>query len=625
MPFPLNPEVPTPELLERLAVLNRIARVMSDVTDLPGTLQQATRLAVRLFPERDIAVWLIDADGRRLVRASLVRHGACTVAEALSVVDDAGDRVLAQLRRGGQSISWNEDRGGTGSDFVDRLLGEDGYHCLTLVPLLARTGFMGVLMVGSDSRQSLCGTEELELAGAMAYQLAGAVEAALLLGELQQANTTLTQQTAFLQSVVDMAPGPMFVKDREGRIILANRAVAELYGKSPEQIIGCRDEDLGIPTEVADQWRAINRQVMADGGHHHHREQPIPTVPDGVRWFQTVIAPFHDLDGRIQGIIGALGDITERKQAHEALIQQKRFLQNVIDMAPSVLWVKDAEGRYLLINRSGAGIFGSTPEAMLGRSDHDTYLDRGMTDDWMEENRRVMETREPLLIPERMIPGIDGEPRWYRVAIAPFEDADGAVRGVIVSATEITERVLAERRLAEVNRELERLAQQDGLTGLANRRRLNRTLDQEWRRLRRLGGTLALAMVDVDHFKSYNDLHGHLAGDDCLRRVAETITGCLQRPADLAGRFGGEEFLLILPDTDRAGALAVAWAVNHAVAELAIAHPGSPLGKITASLGVAAMVPDEESPERLIQAADRALYRAKAQGRNRVAVAEDLD
>ncbi|TWI64351.1 diguanylate cyclase (GGDEF)-like protein [Pseudoduganella lurida] len=175
--------------------------------------------------------------------------------------------------------------------------------------------------------------------------------------------------------------------------------------------------------------------------------------------------------------------------------------------------------------------------------------------------------------------------------------------------------------LATLNATLEKLALQDGLTGLANRRQFDVSLGNEFSRAMRQGAPLALAMIDVDHFKAYNDRYGHAAGDDCLRAVTEAVR--LQTPrraGDLAARYGGEELAVLLPNTDGEGALAVAERIRAAVENLALEHAGSPLGIVTISAGVATLVPRRgaDHASTLLEAADRALYAAKAAGRNRV-------
>ena len=183
-----------------------------------------------------------------------------------------------------------------------------------------------------------------------------------------------------------------------------------------------------------------------------------------------------------------------------------------------------------------------------------------------------------------------------------------------------------ENALQKANRKLQELATMDGLTRIANRRRFDDQLAQEWRRLGREGGSLSLIMCDIDHFKLYNDTYGHQAGDDCLRTVARAISDTARRPADLAARYGGEEFAVILPNTGGEGAMQVAREIRQEVRRLKLAHRSSPVAPcVTLSLGVATAVPDPKMPpERLVAWADKALYEAKEQGRDRV-IARDID
>lgn len=173
------------------------------------------------------------------------------------------------------------------------------------------------------------------------------------------------------------------------------------------------------------------------------------------------------------------------------------------------------------------------------------------------------------------------------------------------------------KRQADLLREM---AFVDGLTGVHNRRHFDDRLAAEAQRTRRSGGSLALLMADVDFFKRYNDCYGHLAGDDCLRRVAAALRSCLHRPADVLSRYGGEEFACVLPDTDRRGALLVANSMEEAVRALKLPHAHSDVGPlVTLSLGVAVAPLDGEcEPATLIRLADEQLYRAKAEGRARV-------
>ncbi|HEY4074209.1 MAG TPA: diguanylate cyclase [Herbaspirillum sp.] len=203
-------------------------------------------------------------------------------------------------------------------------------------------------------------------------------------------------------------------------------------------------------------------------------------------------------------------------------------------------------------------------------------------------------------------------------------------------ATLFNELVVRERGLEErvsqrthelelSNSKLAALSATDGLTGIANRRRFDEALDVEWRRAGRSGEPIALAMLDVDLFKQYNDLYGHQAGDDCLRTIAQLFAASARRPGDLAARYGGEEFAFIAPMTDRAHAQYMAESICRSLRQLALPHEMSPFGVVTASIGVAVQIPGENayaSAEMLVQMADAALYQAKQFGRNRVVVAD---
>lgn len=179
------------------------------------------------------------------------------------------------------------------------------------------------------------------------------------------------------------------------------------------------------------------------------------------------------------------------------------------------------------------------------------------------------------------------------------------------------ERAQLRERLELANRELGRLAGIDQLTQLANRRQFDQVLAREWRRGGRNGVPLSMVLCDLDYFKRYNDALGHLAGDECLRRVGPALGGLLRRPGDLVARFGGEEFAIILPETDADGARQICEQAVAAVHALDLPHPDSPLGRVTISIGAAATIPNPRlAPTRLFAAADEALYEAKRAGRN---------
>jgi diguanylate cyclase (GGDEF)-like protein len=177
----------------------------------------------------------------------------------------------------------------------------------------------------------------------------------------------------------------------------------------------------------------------------------------------------------------------------------------------------------------------------------------------------------------------------------------------------------SEMRYRTLAASMEMLAALDPLTQVANRRCFDEALDREWQRALRARTPLSLILFDADYFKSYNDRYGHLAGDECLKRIADTFTSTVRRPADLVARFGGEEFGIILPETDAAGAFRLAESLRVHVEKLSWSHASSPTGIVTLSGGCASMTPlVGETATDLLNSADEALYEAKRQGRNRI-------
>jgi diguanylate cyclase (GGDEF)-like protein/PAS domain S-box-containing protein len=211
-----------------------------------------------------------------------------------------------------------------------------------------------------------------------------------------------------------------------------------------------------------------------------------------------------------------------------------------------------------------------------------------------------------------------GDYCWVESIVTGYIDpASRQTGGYVASIRDISEEVRREERSATEYLQLSEVASLDELTGIANRRAFNRAMESEVRRQTRTTDDLSLLLLDVDHFKQYNDLYGHLAGDACLKDVAATLKCALRREGDLAARFGGEEFVVLMPSTKSSGAEAVARMILKAVSALAIPHAESPYGVVTVSIGIASWpsgVPINQS--LLIERADRALYAAKARGRN---------
>jgi diguanylate cyclase (GGDEF)-like protein/PAS domain S-box-containing protein len=208
-----------------------------------------------------------------------------------------------------------------------------------------------------------------------------------------------------------------------------------------------------------------------------------------------------------------------------------------------------------------------------------------------------------------------GRRRYLAADASPIVDADGKLVAVVETLRDVTD----EKR-AQVA--LEQLATRDGLTGLANRRCFDDTLQAEWQRALRQQQPLSLLMVDVDNFKQYNDAYGHLGGDECLQRIASAVASEM-RANDLVARYGGEEFAVILPNQSLKGAAIVAERIRCRVEQLHLPNLGSQQHVVTVSIGAAtALAAPENDPSQLVATADSALYRAKHMGRNRISLPE---
>ena len=213
----------------------------------------------------------------------------------------------------------------------------------------------------------------------------------------------------------------------------------------------------------------------------------------------------------------------------------------------------------------------------------------------------------------------DGGYVWVRDVVHVLRE-NGKTKSLVGFIFDISERKKMEDVLRNLNQQLESLSFHDALTGIANRRQYDRAMDAEWHRAQRNQAPISLIIMDVDHFKQFNDTYGHVAGDRCLRQVAEVLNSVSKRSSDLLARYGGEEFVLMLPNTDRESALALANKCCQLVSALRVPHITSASSDVvTLSAGLATMVPnDHTDPDTLFSAADKMLYLAKQNGRNRV-------
>jgi diguanylate cyclase (GGDEF)-like protein/PAS domain S-box-containing protein/putative nucleotidyltransferase with HDIG domain len=304
---------------------------------------------------------------------------------------------------------------------------------------------------------------------------------------------------------------------------------------------------------------------------------------------------------------GVISDVTTMREAEAAERASEERFQVLADSAPVGIYVADADGRLLYANDRWHEIYGLPGEDALGEA----WVDAVHPDDRelaFETWRTAVEQATTFDATFRLWqPG--GEERWISSRGSPLRDVTGVLTGFVGTDDDVTARVRA-------TQELERLSQTDALTGLANRRRINDRIEAAVEQARAKGGTPAVLMLDVDHFKEVNDVYGHQAGDVVLEATAARISAAL-RAGEEAGRWGGEEFIVLVPEVrDPAALTAAADRIRAAVSATPISAAGAPL-TIQASAGAALLTATVESASVLVDRADRALYAAKRRGRNR--------
>jgi diguanylate cyclase (GGDEF)-like protein/PAS domain S-box-containing protein len=318
-------------------------------------------------------------------------------------------------------------------------------------------------------------------------------------------------------------------------------------------------------------------------------------------------------------ILHSISHVLERRRSAERRLEKiARLHALVTENSRDVIVISDAKGIRSYVSAAAEALSGWTHEEILQHDGleliHPEDLPR------MVESSRALRDGAMDALVECRLRKKDGGYHWAEISLRRICDPiSGKATGVLEMARDISERKHAEKRLQEAYSVVESLAITDALTGLANRRRFDQCLIDEWRRGIRARKPLSLLIIDADLFKSYNDAYGHLRGDNCLRQIADAIQNVVLRPGDLVARFGGEEFAVILPGTDSYGAAQVADVISNSVRSRELKHSANPFGIVTISIGCASMVPRTgHDAVDLIDFADQALYKAKESGRNQV-------
>jgi diguanylate cyclase (GGDEF)-like protein/PAS domain S-box-containing protein len=432
-----------------------------------------------------------------------------------------------------------------------------------------------------------------------------------------------------LENLLDGIPIGILDLNHRAQIQYANAKAQTILGRSWPALENCSWQDLVYAEDLARVTNAWNKAYKLS--------QPLSCFYRICRPNNSIIPIYMRADPQTAfGVSSShyasyIQDDRERQELVQQYTQKiesdleesERRYQFLAESVPIGLYRNNASGQCVYINQKTCEILDISFEDCLGHG----WADRLHPDDadrmfhsWQEAFERKDTWQEQYRFVHR-----DGSIVWVLAQCIFTFNEQGENTGSIGALTDITRQKVLEAQLEAANARLQQLAHLDGLTGIPNRRYFDETLEQEWHRLRREEKTIAILMIDIDYFKAYNDTYGHIQGDQILKTVAYTLSHLVHRPADFVARFGGEEFVCVLPGTNEDGALKIAQDIQREIDRLAIPHRSSAIAKtLTLSIGVSCIIPSpRRSLHNLIDGADQALYQAKRQGRHCIVLYQD--
>lgn len=446
--------------------------------------------------------------------------------------------------------------------------------------------------------------------------------------EEKQAEEALRASEAKFRSIIEQSSDGIALLDEQGLFVEWNAGMERMTGLARAALIGQPAWDILyrlVPGDrqtpaLLERYSASVRSATATGTapwFNQLQEQELQN-PDGTRWYaQQLSFPIKVSGGFL--ICSIIRDISARKRMEETLRTNQARLQAIFDNAAVGIFQMTPDGHWLDINRRGCEMLGYSLEE-LSQVTYSDILHPADRANYWHQIQLIRWQAQKSYRTERRYLRKDGSVFWGDLSVTAIVNAAGEVETILGILVNITARKAAEAALQQINQQLQQQAIRDGLTGLYNRRYLDATLAREIQRATRHQQPLAVIMLDIDHFKRVNDTYGHDAGDALLREMG-TFLQARTRGEDIACRYGGEEFMLVLPGAALEDTRQRAELLRAELQMLIVQHQGQALERVTVSLGVAVFPNHGMSTDALIRAADQALYQAKRTGRDRVVVA----
>lgn len=428
---------------------------------------------------------------------------------------------------------------------------------------------------------------------------------ARILAKRNQTEQALKKHSAAIESSMDGIA--MYGADL--RFVYANQAFASINGyDSPAEII---NQNISLAYDELELGRLaqIVEPALQKGG--RWRGEALAKRKNGSTYFQEASVTLLEDGGRLC----IIRDITWRKRSEERLHRSERFLNTIFDSIRDPFCIFDSDFRVIRANEAYAQMKNKPVAELIGKKCFEVLANRTSICDACVVDK-TFNSADPCA-KDKLIVLPNGTEAWMEIYTYPILDEAGMVSHVMEYTRDVTDRKKSEEERRRLISKLEHLSKTDVLTGLLNRRALTESLAYELDRARRYGSDLAIILFDIDNFKPINDTYGHDAGDKALQAVTETLKRLL-RKADIAGRYGGDEFMMILPETSLAGAESLAEKIRALIADTDLAIEGQHIVKVSLSIGVSSLGPDIDNIDALVKGADGAMYLSKQSGRNRV-------
>lgn len=416
-----------------------------------------------------------------------------------------------------------------------------------------------------------------------------------------------------VQRILERAKiGTALVDMEKGRMLETDSVLQQMMGYSEEELRNKPFSEITYPDDT--QLNLDLYQELLEGKRYfYHMEKRYIRKDGSIIWGDLTVSKVHDNPPSIMAVVK---DITARKKMENAIKESEERFRLIAEYATDMITIHDWIGKYTYVSPACYRVLGYKEEELLGNHAYD-FIHTDDLPQIKEKHSELLQTGYSSSC-YRMRKK-NNEIIWFESNLRVFTDSEGT-RNIIAISRDITERKQTEHKLREAQELWQQISTMDGLTGIANRRYFDERLDREWEHSVRNSLPMSLVLLDIDYFKSYNDTYGHQGGDECLKKVAQTLKDTLRRPSDLVCRYGGEEFAVILPGTSSGGAMMVAENLRVAIEKLNIPHIKSNIcGHVTVCVGFSTKTPTSFSNiQDIVHEADKALYLAKNEGRNRI-------